>query len=171
MNFKYQINFLRDNDNLLFFFTFLFLSFYMMVVSYPHEDALILFRYVENFSHNYEIAFNLDGEKTEGATDFLWFYILSILNLFGVNVVVSSIFINSFSLLVIIKTIKKNIILSKNLAYYPFFIFLLLNIGSICLSSLYGFSTLFFLSLGFLCYVSILNKSYINWTIFSILFV
>ena len=68
MNFKYQINFLRDNDNLLFFFTFLFLSFYMMVVSYPHEDALILFRYVENFSHNYEIAFNLDGEKTEGAT-------------------------------------------------------------------------------------------------------
>ena len=170
MNFKNQINPLRDKINFLFFFIFLFLSFYMMFVSYPHEDALILFRYVENFSNNYEIAFNLGGEKTEGATDFLWFYILSIFNLFGVNVVITSILINSFSLLVIFKSLKKYLIKSKDLVYYPFFIFFLLNMGSICLSSLYGFSTLFFLCLGLLCYISILNKSYINWTIFSILF-
>lgn len=170
MNFINQINPLKDKISFSIFFIFTFLSFYLMFTNYPSEDALILFRYVENFSFNYEIAFNLNGEKTEGATDFLWFLILSIFNLFGINVVVSSIIINSFSLLIIIKFIKKYLVKNNNLIYYLFFIFLLLNIGSICLSSLYGFSTLFFLCLGLLCYSSLLNKSYFNWTVFSILF-
>lgn len=170
MNFINHINPSKDKISFSIFFIFIFLSFYLMFTTYPSEDALILFRYVENFSFNYEIAFNLDGEKTEGATDFLWFLILSIFNLFGINVVVSSIIINSFSLLIIIKFIKKYLVKNNDLIYYLFFIFLLLNIGSICLSSLYGFSTLFFLCLGLLCYSSLLNKSYFNWTVFSILF-
>ena len=41
------------------------------------EDAAILFRYSENLSSTGSISYNLNGIRSEGATDFLWMLILS----------------------------------------------------------------------------------------------
>ena len=163
-------NLLRDRISIFSTLIFLFVSVHLMFLIYPHEDALILFRYVENFSSNYEITFNLNGERTEGATDFLWFFLLSILNLIGFNVVLSSILINTISGLFIIFSIRKYFINRESIVYNLILIFIFFNIGSIFVSSLYGFSTLFFLSLGLQCYLSSITKSFTSWTIFSILF-
>lgn len=146
------------------------ISISLMFFTYPHEDALILFRYVENFSSSGEIAFNINGEKTEGATDFLWFLILSILNFFGLNVNFSAILINSISLFFIINSLQQFFLKKENFFSIITIILILLNIGPIIGSSLFGFSSIFFIFLGFNCYLSAINKKLISWTIFSILF-
>ena len=143
-------------------------SILLMYFSYPHEDALILFRYAENFALSGDIAFNLNGERTEGATDFLWFLILSIFSFFGINVMLAAIFINSISLFFLLNIIKKYFLNNENIITIITLFFIFLNIGPIVGSSLYGFSTLFFITLGFCCYLSSLNKNFYSWTIFSI---
>ncbi len=169
MKFIVDKNISKDEISIFFALTYLIFSIYLMFIIYPHEDALILFRYVENFTSNYEITFNLNGEKTEGATDFLWFFLLSILNLMGINVVLSSILINSIAGLFIIFSIRKYFINKESIINNLILIFIFFNIGSIFGSSFYGFSTLFFLSLGLQCYLSSISKSFTSWTIFSIL--
>lgn len=142
----------------------------LMFFTYPHEDALILFRYVENFTVGGDIAFNINGENAEGATDFLWFLIMSLLNFLGLNVNFTAILINTISLLFIINLIQKFFFKNENLFYIIILFLTFLNIGPIIGSSLYGFSTIFFIFLGFNCYLSSINKKFISWTIFSILF-
>ena len=162
-------NLLQDKTSLYLSLIYFLFSIYLMFFIYPHEDALILFRYVENFASNYEIVFNLGGEKTEGATDFLWFSLISILKIAGLNVVLSSILINTLSLLLIIFSIRRYFLNKESILYTLILIFSFLNIGPIFGSSLYGFSTLFFLFLGLQCYISATSKSFKSWIIFSIL--
>ena len=61
---------------------------------HPHEDAYILFRYVENFVTGQGIAFNRGGPPTEGATDFLWMIGLSFLVRLGVDVARAAVWLN-----------------------------------------------------------------------------
>ena len=67
-------------ESLFIFFTLILftVSICVGIYSYPQEDALILYRYVFNLVETGEITFNLYGERTEGATDFLWMIFLSI---------------------------------------------------------------------------------------------
>jgi hypothetical protein len=62
---------------------------------HPHEDAYILFRYVENFVNGQGIAFNPGGPPTEGATDFLWMIGLSVLVRLGVDVARAVVWLNA----------------------------------------------------------------------------
>ncbi|HET9957852.1 MAG TPA: hypothetical protein VFQ61_25315 [Polyangiaceae bacterium] len=57
-----------------------------MHVRHPHEDAFILFRYVEHLAHGQGIVFNTVGPHAEGATDFLWMVLLALGTRLGVDV-------------------------------------------------------------------------------------
>ena len=156
-------------SSLIFGSIYFFISVLLMFFTYPHEDALILFRYVENFTLSGDIVFNLNSEKAEGATDFFWFLILSILNFFGVNVMLAAILVNSISLLFLLSMIQKYFLKEESLVIIIVLFLIFLNIGPIFGSSLYGFSSIFFITLGFCCYVSSIKKDFISWSIFSIL--
>ncbi len=80
------------------------------------EDAFILFEYVNHFVQGFGISYNIDAVHVEGATDFLWFFFLSILGFLGISPpvaaailnslgfgmigwVISSVFMNSYSII------------------------------------------------------------------------
>jgi len=62
---------------------------------HPHEDAYILFRYVDNLVTGQGIAFNPGGPPTEGATDFLWMIALSLWVRLGVDVALAAVWLNA----------------------------------------------------------------------------
>ena len=62
---------------------------------HPHEDAYILFRYVDNLVTGHGIAFNPGGPPTEGATDFLWMIALSLWVRLGVDVALAAVWLNA----------------------------------------------------------------------------
>ncbi len=64
-------------------------------VRHPHEDAYILFRYVNNLVTGEGISFNRGGPPTEGATDFLWMLLLSGLVRLGVDVARAAVLLNA----------------------------------------------------------------------------
>jgi len=65
----------------------------------PSEDATILFRYSENFARSFRISYNLNGPRTEGATDFLFMIALGLLNIAHVPPFVSACVLNAIALL------------------------------------------------------------------------
>ena len=160
-------------EPLFIFFTLILLSISICVgiYSYPQEDALILYRYVFNLVETGEITFNLYGERTEGATDFLWMIFLSIfLYTLKINPFITSSFLSALSFYVIIKIFHEKINLNKNLFIYFIFGILLLNTGQITGASMYGFSTLVFCGLGLITYLYAYEGKFIRWSIFSIIF-
>ena len=64
-------------------------------VRHPHEDAYILFRYVNNLVTGEGISFNPGGPPTEGATDLLWMILLSGLVRLGVDVARAAVLLNA----------------------------------------------------------------------------
>src|SRR4051794_20721879 len=74
---------------LLIFVSSLGLGLSVLYVSHPHEDAYILFKYVRNFTSGLGIVFNAGGPHAEGATDFLWFALLSAFTWIGFDVAVA----------------------------------------------------------------------------------
>ena len=86
----------------------------------PLEDASILFRFSENLADTGVISYNLNGERTEGATDFLWMIFLSVFYFFGLNTYFASVLINLFSLYLIINIISNHYLLSKIDSYLLF---------------------------------------------------
>ncbi len=85
------------------FFIF-FLSFYLILIrSWISEDAFITLRHVENFISGYGPVFNI-GERVEGFSHVLWFYMVSLFRWSGVTIKASVIIpslIFSFSALYI----------------------------------------------------------------------
>lgn len=71
------------------------LAWHTLRVAHPMEDAYILFHYVENFVGGHGIVFNVGGPRAEGATDFLWFFCLSIFVQLGLNVAVAAALLNA----------------------------------------------------------------------------
>ena len=55
---------------------FLIFNFILISNGHFHEDAYILFIYVENFVNGNGITYYSDGPHIEGATDFLWLMLL-----------------------------------------------------------------------------------------------
>tara|TARA_Y100000590_G_scaffold451907_1_gene594118 strand:+ start:175 stop:1884 length:1710 start_codon:yes stop_codon:yes gene_type:complete len=148
------------------FSLFISIGFY----SYPQEDALILYRYVNNLASTGQISFNLGGVPSEGATDFFWLIILTFFALFRIDPYFSTIIISTICFYVITKIFQKEIASSTNLVILLLFVLLLLNMGQITGSSLYGFSTLVFCTLGLLVYKFAYNGRFILWSIFSVIF-
>ena len=160
-------------ESLFIFFTLILftVSICVGIYSYPQEDALILYRYVFNLVETGEITFNLYGERTEGATDFLWMIFLSIfLYTLKVNPFITSSILSALSFYLIIKIFHEKINLNNNLLIYFIFGILLLNTGQITGASMYGFSTLVFCGLGLITYLYAYEGKLIKWSIFSIIF-
>lgn len=101
---------IENKYNLIIIF---FLSIFISYFSFPAEDAAILFAYSENLADTGVVSYYPGGEPTEGATDFLWMILLSVLYFFGLNTYFSSIFINLCSLLIITKAIQDHFKLSN----------------------------------------------------------
>jgi hypothetical protein len=77
------------------FVAYFAIAWHTLRVSHPMEDAYILFHYVENFVAGHGIVFNAGGPHAEGATDFLWFLVLSVLGRAGFNVAVAACVLNA----------------------------------------------------------------------------
>jgi hypothetical protein len=80
---------------LLVFAIYLVIAVHTLFVAHPAEDAYILFRYVENFTAGRGIVFNVGGPRAEGATDFLWFALLSVITKIGLNVALAAALLNA----------------------------------------------------------------------------
>ena len=161
------------NQNLLLLIScisyFLF-SIALGYISYPQEDALILFRYVNNFAETGHLYFNIDGPPTEGATDFLWTIFLGLFLLIGVNPFVTTVIISTCSIFLIFKLIIKKIIPNQSIFFYAFFIIIFLNIGQITGASIYGFSTVIFCTICMYMYKYAFEGKYIQCSIASVIF-
>jgi arabinofuranosyltransferase len=67
-------------------FFLLFLSFYLILVkSWISEDAFITLRHIENFISGYGPVFNI-GERVEGFSHVLWFYMVSFFRWLGFTI-------------------------------------------------------------------------------------
>ena len=134
--FKYQ-----HKVELIIFTAFSFLlALYLVENFMPAEDASILFRYSENLADTGIISYNINGNPTEGATDFLWMILLSVSYFFGLNTYFASILINLLSLYLILNIIREHYSLSKIETYG---LFLLHFSISHTYAALGGFSVLF----------------------------
>lgn len=156
--------------NLFVTLIFLIISLNYLYNAYPAEDALILYKYSNNFYNFFEIVFNKGDRPVEGATDFLWMISIAILKFLKLDPAVSAILINSISFFLIINIISSKLFKNINLIYQLIFTFLFLNIGSIINPSIMGFSTITFFALGSLVFLYAIEKKIYLWTIFSILF-
>ena len=133
-----------------------------------HEDAYILFIYVENFVNGNGIVFYPDGPHAEGATDFLWLMLLIFLGKLGLNVGTSVILLNSIGAFIMCHLVNVEIsnskIKNKELLYllYPF-VFLVI-VQQPLYAALGGFSVFLYMALTLLAFVSVYKKKYILYT-------
>ncbi len=137
---------------------------------YPHEDVLILYRYVDIFAHHNIIAFNPNGPPVEGATDFLWMAILALFHKIGFDPFLTSQIINAISLFFILRFIFTDIIPEQPILIYTIIGVIFLNIGPIVASSILGFSSLTFCFLLLAIYIFAIKTDYLYWTTLSIIF-
>ena len=61
------------------------IALWVLRTGHLHEDAYILFTYVENLARGKGIVYYAGGPPAEGATDFLWLMILGALRWAGVD--------------------------------------------------------------------------------------
>lgn len=66
-----------------------------LAAGHPNGDAYILYRYVENTAAGEGIVYNPGGERAEGATDFLWFALLTIAVRLGADVALAAAGLNA----------------------------------------------------------------------------
>ena len=150
------------------FYIFLFfsvlISYFVQKFFIPHEDASILFRYSENFADTGIISYNINGSKTEGATDFLWMVLLSIFYFFGINTFFASIFVNLLSLYFIAKLIKNYYSLTK----FEFYILIFFHLSlTQTYASIGGFSVLFVELILVLLIINFLKENVFQTLLFS----
>lgn len=148
-------NYLKNPNLYLLLFINLMIALIMCNNFLPQEDAAILFRYSENLSETGVISYNFLGEKTEGATDFLWMIILSIFHKIGFDTYFISIFLNLSALTFSAVVVKDQYNLKNNFIYIFFFVYFLF---SFTWSSLFGFSVLFFQLVLFLNIIFFLKR-------------
>jgi len=131
----------------LFFFSF---AYYIILFGHLHEDVYIILNYVKNFISGNGITYYQDGPRTEGTTDALWFYLISLLSFFGIKIGVSIAILNSLGAFIISFLCLK--ISSEYLSQKKIYI---IGIGSLLIIissplsavSIGGFSTLLYSSL------------------------
>ena len=105
----------------------------------PSEDAVILFEYSRNLVERGLITYGGSPKPIEGATDFLWMLLISILNIFGFDEFAAALMLSFFGIVVSILVFrrgKERILLGIAILVTPFLY-----------ASLSGFSTIFFVSI------------------------
>lgn len=142
----------------------LLIAFYLDKNYMPAEDASILFRYSENLIDTGVISYNVNGPRTEGATDFLWMVILSIFYFLGFNTYFSAVLINLFSLYVTINLIRRHYSLSDIETYALLFLHFSITHTYAALG---GFSVLFVELFLVLVIINFLKGNVFNTLLFS----
>lgn len=66
-----------------------------LFLSHPHEDAYILFRYVENLLAGHGFSYSTPYAPAEGATDFLWLLALTAVTGLGLPVALAALVLNT----------------------------------------------------------------------------
>ena len=111
----------------------------------PHEDASILFEYSKTFKEKFLISYGGSNYPIEGATDFLWMILISILSLFsGASEYQISIFLTFLSLVLMILIFNENLKKNNGSAVNLFLIFGSILINPYLYSAIAGFSTILF---------------------------
>lgn len=115
-----------------------------------HEDAYILFTYVQNLADGYGIVYFPGGAPSEGATDFLWMVILAFLHWMGIDAGVAAAALNGIGIGTIcylaLNGIRKPELSRHSFLFASCFVVLIL-ISPIAAASFAGFSTAFFSAL------------------------
>jgi hypothetical protein len=128
---------------------FAFVGIRYLYRAHPSEDAFILFKYVENFVHGFGIVYYPGGPHAEGATDFLWFLILSGLRIAGVDVAVAACLVGAAGAWVACYLCCELVRRSK-LSGPIAFVFGCLGLGVVYVNSViagyFGFSAMFYAS-------------------------
>ena len=157
----YSLNTHRVWSSLFSFFLFLGVGFYIINNGYLHEDAYILFTYAENLASGEGITYNTGGVRAEGATDFLWMLLISILNILGIDSGLSSILLNSVGAFLLTYLLLGQV--SKdNDSLFTYFFYLsvpfIVIISPLSSASFSGFSTLFYSSFFLLQFYILIEK-------------
>ena len=140
------------------------LAFFISKFYYPNEDASILFSYSENLVKTGVISYFPGGERTEGATDFLWMLLLSFFYYFGIDIYFSAILINCLSLIIIINYLENKFNLSNSESFYILILHLFLTHTYAAIG---GFSVLFVEMLLILMVVNFIKKKNLSVIFFS----
>ena len=114
--------------------------------SHPQEDAYILFGYVRRFVAGDGIVFYPGGPHAEGATDFLWFLLLSGLHALGLDIALAAHLVNAAGGALLGGLIGGAVLGGKRTPESPFLRFALLPaaLAGGAIAALVGFSSLFF---------------------------
>lgn len=147
------------------FFSF---NLYLINNGHFHEDAYIMFIYVENLVNGHGIAYYPNGPHAEGATDFLWMVLLSALTFLGLDVGLSAILLNTFGVLIISWIFASEIIKHKfnsNIIFYLIIPFIFLWVTQRALiAATGGFSVYLYLALLVIGIKCLLERKYIQFT-------
>lgn len=132
-----------------------------------HEDAYILFVYVNNMINDYGITYYQSGPPIEGATDFLWLIMLFIISKIGVDVGTAAIFLNSIGVLIIsyliINELSTNKLNSKLNLALVYILGTLWITQSPLIAASGGFSVFLYMSLILLAFTMIKDERNILW--------
>lgn len=148
--------------------TFFFLAnFILLQYGHFHEDAYILFIYVENMLNGNGITYYPSGAHTEGATDFLWMILLFLLAKIGFDVGTASILLNSFGVLLITTIILHEVSSIKKETIYKKIAYLFLPLAwigqSYLIAAAGGFSVFFYISIVALTTYLLYKEAYLLW--------
>lgn len=160
MNYSYSKNAIYSIFVAISFFIY---NFILLKNGHFHEDAYILFIYVENFVNGYGITYFPGGEHIEGATDFLWLILLSLLNKVGFNVGTSAVLLNSIGVFLITFLLNRHIMKNNDLLILTIFSFLWIFSYQL-IAAVGGFSVFLYMALILLNFVLIQEKKYYLFT-------
>lgn len=133
-----------------------------------HEDAYILFTYVENVLNGHGVSYYPGGPPTEGATDFLWMWLLVLLGSTGIDVGIAAVALNSLGVALIVLVfaydwLKAPLVSGWFRAILAPFLFLWL-FSEALEAALGGFSVYLYMALVLLGYVSVSKPQLILFT-------
>jgi hypothetical protein len=133
-----------------------FLFFYLFQFSIPYEDASILFSYAENLANSGVISYYPKGSPAEGATDFLFMILISILFKLGIPTYFGAILLNFFGVLMAIFSFKKLFPKQNWIFLYSTVLFLMLPQ---MIAGLLGYGIIFYAGITIKLVVFFINKN------------
>lgn len=161
--------FIRNKSNLLIGliigFLFFIVNFFLISNGHFHEDAYILFIYVENFINGNGITYYPGGPPTEGATDFLWLVMLIILVKIGLSTGTAAIFLNSVGVFVISFILSNAIsdleIKNRRVVLFSSPLIFMWLFSPPLEAAVGGFSVFLYMALILMAFVSVYKKQYV----------
>lgn len=149
------MNFNKNSVGLgiIFGLTYFIFNFILIHFGHFHEDAYIMFVYVDNIVNGFGVSFYPGGPNAEGATDFLWLVFLVALGKIGLDAGTSSIVLNSIGIF-LSGYLLSNLLNTKRKGHFLFLLFIFLCFLQLHLvAALGGFSVYFYTSFVLLTFV------------------